>query len=103
MLKIRGTEGVRTYFSLLRDHWRSQTVSLSVVSAISDAATVVAKVVEVGVEAVFSSREVDRRVLTADFGEALGLIPCEQALFSPSAKQRTAPWIGASDAHSRLQ
>ena len=48
------------------------------------------KVIDVGAAAVLSRREVDWCVLTADFDENLGLITCEEALFSHSAKQWTA-------------
>ena len=61
------------------------------------------KVIDVGVEAVLSRKEVDRRVLSANFDEALGLTICKGALFTHSAKQRSTPWIGASFVSSRLQ
>ena len=49
------------------------TVTSTVLSIISDAATVVARSLEsgVGVEAVLSRGVVDRRVLAADFSESL--------------------------------
>ena len=52
------------------------------------------KVIDDGVEAVLSRKEVDWRVLSADFDEALGLTICKVALFTQSAKQRSTPWIG---------
>ena len=61
------------------------------------------KVIDDGVEAVLSRKEVDWRVLSADFDEALGLTICKGALFTQSAKQRSTPWIGASFTSSRLQ
>ena len=71
-----------------------KTVAKLTVSIISDLATVVAKIVEVCVEAVPSREEVDRRVLTADSNEALGLINCERALLGQPAKEETplAEW-----------
>ena len=60
------------------------------------------KAVEVGVETVPPGREIDRCVLTGDL-QAVGLKTCERALFSHTAKPRTAPWIGAVCTQFRLQ
>ena len=56
-------------------------------SAISDAATVVVRSLKsFFVEAVLSRGDVDRRVPPGDLDQVLGLITCEEALFSHSAK-----------------
>ena len=50
---------------------------------------------EVGVETVSSGGKIDRSALAGDLDQAVGLMTCERALFSHTAKPRTAPWIGA--------
>ena len=60
-----------------------------------DAAPDGSDVIHVSAETVLSRREVDRRVLAADLGQAIGLKTCEGARFSHSAKPRYTPWIGA--------
>ena len=42
--------------------------------------------VEVGVDTVSPGREIDRSVLAGDLDQAVGLITCERALFSHTAK-----------------
>ena len=65
------------------------------VSVTSDPAAVVGTSFEVGAETVSPRREIDRCVFAGDLDQVAELITCERALFTHTAKPRTAPWIGA--------
>ena len=97
--KNRHTEGMCTYFSLLREQWWSQ---LSRLNGFCDVRrNDCSNVINVGAETVLSWREVDRRVLAGDLDQVFGIITCSEALFSHLAKPWTAPWIGAGCAWFR--
>ena len=69
----------------------------------SDAATVAVRSLTSVLKLFFLEGKLIGVCSLADFDEALGLITCEEVLFSHSAKQRTTPWIGAGITYSRLQ
>ena len=80
----------RSHFSFLREQ-RGSHSRIQGVCGIRRGSG--AHVVEVGTETVSTRMKVDRRVLTADLDQDLGLITCERGLFSHSAKRATAAGI----------
>ena len=99
LLKNRHTEGMCTYFSLLREQWWSQ---LSRLNGFCDVRrNDCSNVINVGAATVLSWRKVHRRVIAGDLDQVFGIITCSEALFSHLAKPWTAPWIGAGCAWFR--
>ena len=102
LLKNRDNEGVCTYFSLLREQWWDQ---LSRFNGFCDIRRNDGRrnVINVDAETVSPGREVNRRALTENLDQVLGLKTCEGTLFSPSVQSWTASWIGAGSAWFRHQ
>ena len=92
LLKIKDTEGVSTYFALLREQGYLSRFHCFRNFRCSNCGRVV---VDVCVQDVLSRGKIDRRVRTADIDEGLGIITCERALFSHLAKQETS-WRSTS-------
>ena len=82
LLMDRDTEGIRNYFSLLREQWGSQ------LSLIVDFCDIRRRhgggnIIEVGVETVSPGRAFGRRVLAGDLDQVVGLKTCEAGFVQP--------------------